>query len=112
MAKIGLTDKFISLVSTYDIKYLKTEQAPASNANRRILKDLVDIAENIGKSKNLNNILNIERTILYSELSRCTDTSVDKGRVTSLTNAIDDLDKAANGLELVNDKTNIKSQAK
>lgn len=112
MEKTGSINKLVTLANKYDIKHAKTEELPQIRSNRKTLMEMLSIAEDIGKSKNLNDILNMERILLRSELSRCTDTAVDKGRVTSLTNAIDDLNKAANGLELVNDRDKYKESSK
>lgn len=108
MGGIGLINKVLSLLSTYDIKYSIAKATHANADSEKTLERLSVAVANAGKSKNLSDILNIERMILYSELSRCADALIDKGRITSLTNAVDDLNKASDGLTLVLDEQKYK----
>lgn len=100
MEKIGLIN-FINTLDNVELFHNQTIESKAFKQEDLSLSRLHTELINIGRSKDIDNILGAERYLIRLELNRCPDNEFYKAVRSSLSTAVNDLDQAAEILKMV-----------
>ena len=111
MEKTGLTNRVYRLINEYKTKKVNTEKTNEKKSENKIFNQLSGTLKEINKSKNIADMLDAERAMLNYELSNCENIPLNKGRITGLNSAIEDLDKASEMIGYVRNSERYKIQS-